>query len=125
MADFDTRTVKVTPLGINPSGVNGFCLKQNVEYTLKHSDRLELLLEQYIHEIVFDPAPSEDENKITLKRKIEDSAEEKNLKQPKRAETQKTKSWEEVDDKNLYVFTSEGVQPKEKVRIVIFINFFF
>lgn len=132
-ADLEKYVVYATPLGINPSGMNGFCLKRDVKYTLHHGDKLELLLDQYFYEIVFDPPPNGKYKKIAecsitsvpSKRKYEEDIDSRNCKQQKiHNGVQKSDEWEIVDNKNLYIFTSEGVQSKAKV-IENKLNFFF
>lgn len=136
-ADLKSCIVKVTPVGVNPSGVNGYSLKHNVQYTLKHKDRLEILLEQFVHEIIFDPEPeyAKKDGKIlnqqsseAKKRRNDDSFNDKDLQNKcikLEARTQKFNKWEEVDDKNLYVFTSDGVRSGEKVSFRNFTNCLF
>lgn len=122
--------VKITQLGVNPSGVNGFKLKQNVEYTLRHKDRLELLLDKYVHEVIFDPAPESftqiiEDDVVKCKRKNEDDLDNCRNKQPKLQLFQQKIGWEEIDNKNLYIFTSKGIVSKEKVRCMINFKLYF
>lgn len=129
VANLQSCTVQVIPLAVNPCGVNGFSLKRHTEYTLHHKDRLELLLDQYIYEIIFDPEPKlvlSENCTDQLKRKHADSFnEEPNSKQQKydKKIEQCVSGWEEIDNKKLLIFTSEGVKPRQKVyKIISFIN---
>lgn len=122
----DTLTVKVTQLGTNPSGVNGCKLNQNVIYNLRHKDRVELLLDKYVHEVIFNPIPKDDTklyevNEVRAKRKSAETLENGCIKQQK-LHIQKENVWEEIDNKNLYIFSSKGVESREKVSQIFNFN---
>ncbi|PSN37191.1 Bifunctional polynucleotide phosphatase/kinase [Blattella germanica] len=70
-ADTESLLVEVRHLGPNASGINGLVIKKGEKYFLKHEDRVELLLGQYIYRIEFEPPPLE--KNPDKKRKIEEA----------------------------------------------------
>lgn len=112
-------------MGVNPSGLDGFALKRNVPYKVGHGSKLEVLLNNYIHIIEFDPPPEGSDNqKHSSKRKLDD--EESTATQTKKikAESAPTESgvkeamddtWDDVDRGELYIFTAKGVKPSKKI----------
>lgn len=114
VANVKTCTVKVIPLGTNPSGTNGFCLIKNKAYNLRHKDKLELVLDNYVHEIIFDPPPDDfSEGETSSKRRSEESDEEQSSKKLK-ITPGVVFGWEEIDN-TLLIYTSKGVKPHNKV----------
>ncbi|KAB0790081.1 hypothetical protein PPYR_15599 [Photinus pyralis] len=53
-ANYAKREVTVEPLGTNCSCCNGYVLKKGKKYTLKHEDRLELIMGNYEFDVLFD-----------------------------------------------------------------------
>ncbi|XP_072949177.1 uncharacterized protein F21D5.5 [Epargyreus clarus] len=123
-ADCDACVVEVKQLGINTSGLDGFALKSGDVYKVEHGSRIEVLLNQYIHVIEFEPPPDNCEEKTTKKRKFEeDSSPHKKMKradsdpQTDKTEVQGSLAdiWEEIDNGDLYIFTSKGVKSSAKI----------
>ncbi|KAL0883203.1 hypothetical protein ABMA27_016639 [Loxostege sticticalis] len=124
-ADCEECSVELTQLGVNPSGLDGFALKRNVPYKVGHGSKLEVLLNNYIHIIEFDPPPEGSDNqKHSSKRKLDD--EESTATQTKKikAESAPTESgvkeamddtWDDVDRGELYIFTAKGVKSSKKI----------
>lgn len=113
-------------MGPNTTGVNGLALTRNENQVLRHGDRLEILLGQYIYKVEFEPPPSieeirTEENK--KKRKLEDSAENKKvcrelLKKDAVAdvsEPTREGEWETIDNGKLLIYTAKHVVAKSKV----------
>lgn len=122
-ADCEECLVQVKQLGVNTSGLNGFALKRNVEYKVEHGSRIEILLNNYIHVIEFDPPPDNYvEPKLSHKRKLEEEEDSPRKRKSLKMETDKGKVkpagenvWEDIDKGELYVFTSKGVKPSHKI----------
>lgn len=125
-ADYEECLVEVKQLGVNPSGLDGFALKKNGVYKVGHDHRIELLLNQYIHVIEFDPPPEGYEKpKPSHKRKLdEDETSDRKMKALKTefgremasvAKENMKNTWEDVDKGELYVFTSKGVTSSHKI----------
>lgn len=115
--------MEVKQLGINPSGLDGFALKSGGVYKVEHGSRIEVLLNQYIHVIEFEPPPDNCE-KTTNKRKFEeDTSSHKRMKRSDsdpQIEKPEVKAaladiWEEIDNGDLYIFTSKGVKSSTKI----------
>lgn len=118
--------VEVKQLGVNASGLNGFALTRNAEYKVEHGSRIEVLLNNYIHIIEFDPPPENcDQQNICNKRKLEEEEES-----PRKRKSQKIDTitdvplnintamenlWEDIDRGELYIFTSKGVKSSPKI----------
>ena len=123
-ANMDLCTVELVPLGINPTGVNGFSVCRNKQYTLRHRDIIELLINKYFYEIKFDPEPKQDNTEpsssTNMKRKLSNESDLKETKQKQlKCDDAPLKSivgWEEIDNKKLYIYTSENVISKKKVQ---------
>ena len=118
--------MRVKQVGPNTTGVNGLALTRNENQVLRHGDRLEILLGQYIYKVEFEPPPSieeirTEENK--KKRKLEDSAENKKvcrelLKKDAVAdvsEPTREGEWETIDNGKLLIYTAKHVVAKSKV----------
>lgn len=121
-ADCEQCQVEVKPLGINPSGLDGFALKRNGIYQVKHGSRLEILLNNYIHVIEFDPPPNDTDNPKQRKRKLEENVETSPKKKSKiqsKLEQSVNEAmenmWEEIDKGEVYVFTAKGVKSSNKI----------
>lgn len=94
-------------------------------YKVKHGSRIEILLNNYVHVIEFDPPPDKELTKNNNKRKLE---EEKHETSPrKKSKTQSeleqftnikeamNNVWEDVDKGEVYIFTAKGVKSSEKI----------
>ncbi|XP_075977877.1 polynucleotide kinase 3'-phosphatase [Anticarsia gemmatalis] len=125
-ANCEECLVEVKQLGINPSGLDGFALTRNGVYKVEHGSRIEVLLNNYIHVIEFDPPPEgSKEQKPNNKRKLEEDSESpkkrKSLKVDLDIEASKNIKaamedlWEDIDKGELYVFTSKGVKSSSKI----------
>lgn len=121
VADVKSSSVVAIPLGVNPSGVNGFSLKQHKEYTLKHKDRLELLLDQYIYEIVFDPAPDEGHNTSKGTKRMLDNVDSEEQVKKQKIQSTDVFGWEEIDNKKLLIYTANNVEARSKVCLLVFV----
>ncbi|KAM3965324.1 polynucleotide kinase 3'-phosphatase [Aphomia sociella] len=119
-ADCETCSVDIKQLGINSSGLDGCALKRNEVYKISHGSRIEILLNNYIHIVEFNPPPDE-KLKICNKRKLEDEesiySKRKTIKMENTNLDQDNKEdiWEEVDKGELYIFTSKGVKSSKKI----------
>ena len=112
--------VEVKQLGINASGLDGFALKKDLVFKVEHGSRIEILLNNYIHVIEFDPPPDTCEKlTATKKRKLEEGESPRKRKNLKTESTQAKEAmedlWEDIDKGELYVFTSKGVKPSHKI----------
>ncbi|KAI8442524.1 hypothetical protein MSG28_006001, partial [Choristoneura fumiferana] len=123
-ADCEECVVEVKQLGINPSGFDGFAMKKGALYKLGHGTRVELLLNFYCHIIEFDPPPEGFEPKTGSKRKLEEEEDCPRKKKNLEADMDQASSsiseavtnfWEEIDNGELYVFTSKGVKSSSKI----------
>lgn len=124
-ADCNECFVEIKQLGINTSGLDGFALKKNTPYKVGHGSKLEVLLNNYIHVIEFNPAPEDnDKPKASSKRKLVE--EDISLRKKKmKSEIESTDSnniveatedvWDEIDRGELYVFTSKYVKSSKKI----------
>lgn len=120
--------VEVKQLGVNPSGLNGFALAKSATLKVNHGSRIEILLNNYIHVIEFDPPPGSSGG-ATEKRKLDDDITPIKNKIPKLASNSEhstyiteastvginMSSWAEIDRGELYVFTSKGVKSSKKI----------
>lgn len=124
-ADCENCIVHVKQLGINASGLDGCALVKEKLYKVEHGTRLEILLNNYIHVIEFDPPPDTNDNKRqSFKRKLETNeespAKKKSIKMASKEVISIIKPaiddvWEEIDKGQLYVFTSKGVKSSSKI----------
>ncbi|XP_028171255.1 uncharacterized protein F21D5.5-like [Ostrinia furnacalis] len=125
-ADCIECSVELTQLGVNPSGLDGFALKKNVPYKVGHGSKVEVLLNNYIHIIEFDPPPEDGEKpKHSSKRKLDDEETTTAQSKKMKAENLDTGSehieealddtWDEIDRGELYIFTAKGVKPSKKI----------
>ncbi|CAG4982972.1 unnamed protein product [Parnassius apollo] len=124
-ANCDDCIVEVKQLGINPSGLDGFALKRNCTYKVGHESRIEVLLNNYVHIVEFEPPPEDCTPIKNRKRKIED--EDTSFKKKKCNKTLVHTNenlnlkeamedfWEGVDGTELYIFTSKGVKSSKKI----------
>lgn len=122
MADCKNYKVNVTQIGRNACGFNGLALERDLPVTMKHGDRIEILLGQYIHMIEFDPAPpSSSNNKQSADlfkplNAISDSEdEEPEPKKTKKDNTLLSKNWEAIDGGELLIYTPEGIKPSNLI----------
>ncbi|CAH0715595.1 unnamed protein product, partial [Brenthis ino] len=122
-ADCEECLVNVKPMGINPSGLDGFALKRNGEYKVKHGSRIEILLNNYIHVIEFDPPPDDYDKPKQMKRKLEEEKLDSSPRKKSRTQSElepalketMDSAWEEIDRGELYVFTAKGVKSSSKI----------
>lgn len=123
-ADCEECVVEVKQLGINPSGFDGFAMKKGASYKLGHGTRVEILLNFYWHIIEFDPPPEGFEPKTGSKRKLEEEEDCPKKKKTLRIDMDQVSLstseasanlWEEIDNGELYVFTSKGVKSSSKI----------
>lgn len=124
-ADCEECIVEVKQLGVNPSGLDGFSLKKDEIYKVKHGSRIEILLNNYFHVIEFDPPPdSLDKLTSSVKRKLEeeDTSPRKRISlrpdmdRASNTITETAKNvWDDIDRGELYVFTSKGVKSSAKI----------
>lgn len=121
--------VRIKQMGPNTTGVNGLALKKCETQVLRHGDRLEILLGQYVYRIEFEPPPSVDKIRTEgdgKKRKL-DGASRLNKKVCGESsnmdvdEPSSESKWEIIDNGKLLIYTAKHVvaQPKVK-RIVLF-----
>lgn len=114
-------------MGPNTTGVNGLALTRNETQVLRHGDRLEILLGQYIYKVEFEPPASIEEIRTEeneKKRKLdEDSTVNKKmccefLKKDVVAdvsEPAREGEWETIDNGKLLIYTAEHVVAQSKV----------
>ncbi|XP_049873858.1 uncharacterized protein F21D5.5 [Pectinophora gossypiella] len=126
-ADCEAGFVEVKQLGINPAGLDGFALAKCGVYRLGHGSKIEVLLNHYVHVIEFDPPPDEAEPKHSGKRKLEEDETtpmkrkalkmepEKDFKDTPLGKETTEDLWEEIDNRELYIFTSKGVRSSSKI----------
>ncbi|KAJ9586248.1 hypothetical protein L9F63_020110, partial [Diploptera punctata] len=128
-ADTEAFKVDVKCLGPNTCGVNGFSIKKDETYVLKHADRLELILGRYIHVIEFEPPPIIVTNvtqQLETKRRCEDvntpnkrSCNESVKKDMDKNENNVNENlenkWEEIDYGKLLIYTAKNVTSKSKI----------
>ncbi|KAL9894483.1 polynucleotide kinase 3'-phosphatase [Glossina fuscipes fuscipes] len=89
--DMIEARIKLKILGVNPSGVNGFMATKNTECVLENGDVLDMVYGRHSFKIMFKPPPE-------VKRKfVADD------------------SWISLDDGQLLVFTSKGVEASTKI----------
>jgi len=126
-ADSDAQEVRVKQLGHNTTGVNGLALTRNETQVLRHGDRLEVLLGQYIYKVEFELPPSIEEivtEENEKKRKLdEDSTVKKKVccelfKKDAFAEVSvhtREGEWETIDNGKLLIYTAKHVVAQSKV----------
>ncbi|XP_045772876.1 uncharacterized protein F21D5.5 [Maniola jurtina] len=122
-ADCEQCEVELKPLGINPSGLDGFALKRHGEYKVLHGNRIEILLNNYIHIVEFDPPPDGYEVPKQSKRKLEEIDQEKSPRKKCKVEPDiqtdvkeaMENVWEKIDGGEVYVFTAKGVKSSSKI----------
>lgn len=118
--------VEVKQLGVNPSGLDGFSLVKKKTYKVEHGSRIEVLLNNYIHVIEFDPPPQDCDNpRSQHKRKLEEDEDVSRKRKSLKTEVNSEVSldikaamedlWEDVNQGELYVFTSKGVKSSSKI----------
>ncbi|KAG6443729.1 uncharacterized protein F21D5.5 isoform X2 [Manduca sexta] len=117
--------VEIKQLGVNPSGLDGFALKKDLVYKVKHGSRIEVLLNHHTHIVEFDPPPGDHINtepQITAKRKLEEDDYANQKRKSLKVDMQELSSqpamedvWDDVDKDELYVFTPKGVKASSKI----------
>ena len=126
-ADSDALEVRVKQMGPNTTGVNGLALTRNETQVLRHGDRLEILLGQYIYKVEFEPQPSiekigaeENEKKrkldedSTVKKKVCCELFKKNAVAGV-SEPTREGEWEAIDNGKLLIYTAKHVVAQSKV----------
>lgn len=124
-ADCEECQVEIKVLGINPSGLDGFALKRNGVYKVKHGSRIEILLNNYVHVIEFDPPPDKELTINNNKRKLDEEKHETSPRKKSKTQSELEQStnikeamnnvWEDVDKGEVYIFTAKGVKSSEKI----------
>lgn len=126
-ADCEKCHVEIKQLGVNASGLDGFALKKDEVYEIGHGSTIEILLNNHVHILEFDPPPESltTSQNQTFKRKLEDdstSQRKKSLKVEQVSLSVKEKvekvirdMWDEIDKGELYVFTAKGVKSSDKI----------
>ncbi|XP_023936095.2 uncharacterized protein F21D5.5 [Bicyclus anynana] len=121
-ADCEKCEVELKPLGVNPSGLDGFALKRHGQYTVSHGNRVEILLNNYIHVVEFEPPPDGYEAPKPIKRNLDDSSQEIAPRKKSKIESEQAdvkeamdNSWEEIDRGEVYIFTAKGVKSSNKI----------
>ncbi|KAH8383956.1 hypothetical protein KR009_011419 [Drosophila setifemur] len=92
-------TLKV--LGVNPCGVNGVMVMQDSECKLQHGDRVEVVYGRHCFEVVFNPAPEEEEGQLSAAFTSSSGCE--------------TERWDSAGNGKLVIFTSAGVTASDKI----------
>lgn len=96
-------------------------MTKNAVYTVNHGTQLEVLLNKYVHIIEFEPPPEDSEPITGVKRKLPD---ESNVNKspkieisdcPSSVKEAVEDSWHNMDNGELYVFTSKGVKASKKI----------
>lgn len=114
-------------MGPNTSGVNGFALKKSETQVLKHGDRLEILLGQYIHRVEFQSPPSMeiktegdgkkrklDEISLVGKKVCCESLKRDSVMDI--TEPSSDSKWESIDNGKLLIYTAKNVVAQSKVK---------
>lgn len=124
-ADCEKCLVEIKQLGVNSSGLDGFALIRNVEYKAEHGAKVEVLFNNFVHLIEFDPPPEnyDKQKKLGNKRKLDEDEESPRKKKSLKMETVTDvpvkaaveNMWEDIDRGELYVFTSKGVKASKKI----------
>ncbi|PNF40657.1 hypothetical protein B7P43_G05911 [Cryptotermes secundus] len=115
--------VRIKQMGPNTTGVNGLALKKSETQVLRHGDRLEILLGQYVHRVEFEPPPSVDKLRTERdgkKRKL-DEASRVNKKLCDESlnmdvdEPSSESKWETIDNGKLLIYTAKHVVAQPKI----------
>lgn len=92
-------------------------------YKVGHNTRIEVLLNNHVHLLKFDPPPV-DHSKAEGKRKLEDMEPEQSSRKsikmegdikPCDVKAAPESAWENVDSGELYIYTAKGVKSSEKI----------
>ncbi|CAH2232847.1 jg16607 [Pararge aegeria aegeria] len=122
-ADCEQCEVELKPLGINPSGLDGFALKRHGQYKVSHGNRVEILLNNHIHIVEFDPPPDDYEPPKQIKRKLEDNNQETSPRKRCKIESELESDiketmasvWEAIDGGEVYIYTAKGLKSSNKI----------
>ncbi|VVC89329.1 unnamed protein product, partial [Leptidea sinapis] len=120
-ADCDQCLLEVKQIGINPSGLDGYALKKDGLYKIKHGSKIEILLNQYFHLVEFDPPPDDYEvpNQGNKRKKDTISPERQNklikIDNKNSVLVSMEDKWEDFENREVYVFTSKGVKSSSKI----------
>ena len=133
-ADIEAIKVDIKRLGPNSSGINGMVIKKDETYTMKHEDRLELLIGQYIYVVEFEPPPlieRNEANQTERKRKCEEEdrmnkktcnelmKEDAEVKENEDSLKENLQDkWEMIDNGKLLIFTAKNVISRPKVIVL-------
>lgn len=117
--------MELKQLGVNPSGLDGFAIAKTGAYRVGHGSRIEVLLNNYVKIVEFDPPPGVDKPKANGKRKLEEDETTPRKNKSLKTETGNEMScnakesiadvWEEIDGGDLYIYTSKGVKSSKKI----------
>ncbi|CAG9561967.1 unnamed protein product [Danaus chrysippus] len=123
-ADCEECSVELKSIGINPSGLDGFALERNGLYKVQHGSRVEILLNNYIHVIEFEPPPDNYNEQKQNKRKLEEDIVDSAPRKKSKTEAELIKvgmkeaardMWEEIDKGEVYMFTAKGVKSSSRI----------
>jgi hypothetical protein len=119
--------VRIKQMGPNTTGVNGLALKKGETQVLRHGDRLEVLLGQYVYRVEFEPPPSVE--------KIRSEGDERKRKHDEASSVSKKvcsdslsvdvgdpspdSKWETIDNGKLLIYTAKNVVAQSKVKVII------
>lgn len=120
---FDNKESKVVlkPVGKAISGCNGLALTKHLIYTIGHKDIIEVILGNHKFEVNFDPKPTQTCSTVT-------DIEEPKAKKPKldfpifntqkqdiKVDRSNAGTWEEIDNRELLVFTLSSCKGRRKI----------
>lgn len=134
-ADYDKYVIKVEAVGLNFSGCNGYVLRKNGIYDLKHGDRLELRLGCHEFDVLFHPPPDGDDNVdddivepepkrtklnyplFNLCDKAKESSKADNSVSADNASSKNETSglWENIDNGDMLIYSFMNVKPAAKI----------
>ena len=122
MADCNLGLLNVKCVGPNPCTAANKKLTQDCDVDLKHNDSFELLENQYPYQVEFWISNLDMVGKqttlnhfLTNKRKNADEGKQQDDDQSPAKKKKGEDSWEELEDGNLIIFTTHGVQHQSKV----------
>ncbi|XP_067002653.2 bifunctional polynucleotide phosphatase/kinase isoform X2 [Anabrus simplex] len=125
--------VKLKAVGANRVGYNSCAVERNSIITLKHGDKVELLLGQFKSRVQFTPPPVDSnentsvrkrtlnsDDDISASKKLCEKAtgseyEEKRYTNALKTEPTMEDKWESIDQGKLLIYTSTGVKGKSKI----------
>lgn len=114
IANIKESQVVLKPIGKTVCGCNGLALTGNVTYTIGHKDIIEVHLGDHKFEVNFD-FPSSDKSEEPKAKKPKLDFPVFNTRTPKSSEATKEGTWEDIDNKELIVFTPAACQGRGKI----------